>query len=444
MRSLVLLACCLPSLVGCSWSRFEDVSADTPVVLLKKPDSAIGFGVSLATARTGSNAQLLVGGGPGFANASMFDLGLADQPVLDAVDVGSCRQGDAPCAIARNTAGLGVAAIPGGVGELCYVFGVGASNLGAQGLLARCNDDTEYALTSVPDAFLNGVVLPTISQGEPGRVVLAADASVAPAVVAGAPTVTSAWFYWERSLTHQPLVPPGATRDPSYGAAVASVRLGQGRAFAVSAPEVGHVWLFRSRDGVEVELLGCLGQGRGFGRTLAAGPVVGGVDDLVIAGESSVLVISGQALGGMPAVTDAECSLSALPAGALLASFTCGQTPDVESCLDGEFGATMVVGDFDGDGDGEVAVGAPGMAARGVARAGAVLVYDAEGDRPFDLSYVKFLSSAEEGDQLGASLAAPAIEGRNVLAAGAPGNGKTALFYCSDLVPEGRRGSRCR
>jgi hypothetical protein len=103
----------------------------------------------------------------------------------------------------------------------------------------------------------------------------------------------------------------------------------------------------------------------------------------------------------------------------------------------------LAVGDLDGDGDGEVIVGAPGMTVRDNSGAGALLVYDAES--PHDVQFVdaKFISSAEQGDQLGRALATPSIDGRDIILAGAPGNGKAALFYCSALLPAGAGGSRC-
>ena len=50
---------------------------------------------------------------------------------------------------------------------------------------------------------------------------------------------------------------------------------------------------------------------------------------------------------------------------------------------------------------------------------------------------MKFLSSAEQGDQLGRSIATAGITGRDIIVAGAPGNGKAGLFCCSTLSAAG-------
>jgi hypothetical protein len=435
---------------GCSWGRFDDVSENTPIVLLHEPGTMRGgFGVALATAKLGARSQLLSGGGQGSGTAAAFEIGTGDQPALDAVDSAFCDGGpDNVCFLAAQFAGLGRARVPNGpLFDLCFVIGLGKAGSKPEdtGLLTRCADSTEYSYL-VPQRLQENFVDFSINNNQSEVVILQADRDEAPAFLASAPRGMGVWFYAPESA--DPVELPAPVEDPSYGKALAVVRVGDARVYAVGSPDSGRVWLFR-HDGTtpDATYVGCLGENPRFGRTLTAGPVDRDADDdLVIADAAQVTVISGKALGALPAAVGTACSLGGLPSGSLLASFGCGSNNEIAGCGGADFGRALAVGDLDGDGDGEVIVGAPGMKARGVDRAGAVLVYDVEvgSGAEHKLADVRFLSSAEENDELGAALATPSLGTRNIIVAGAPGGGKTALFYCSALLSGDKGGPRCQ
>jgi hypothetical protein len=355
------------------------------------------------------------------------------------------------CASISKPVGLGLAQGPGDQYEFCFISGLGASDTGT-GLLLRCLDDTQFELP-VPEVVDEEIIQTMLRNNElpQNSVMLAADRMWAPAVAAGVPSLATAFYYAPLSRNPVALDVPDGNPDASYGSAVAVLANASDdeRVIAVSAPDAGQVWLYKTEQDGNDSLgvpVGCLGGITGLGRTLASGRVdEDEFDDLLIADDKNVSVVSGQVLSQLPTSSMAACSLASLPEGGLLASFSCGSIKGVSGCGGSRFGATLAVGDLDGDGDGEVVVGAPNMTARGESNAGALIIYDAEGDEPHAFSEVLFSSSLEANDHLGATLATPNLGDRHIIAAGAPGGGKTLLFYCSELFSGSGEGSkRCR
>ncbi len=460
MRSAVLMVLLgLPSL-GCSWSRFDDVTENAPIVLLNRPkDLSNGFGTSLAAARakdpvTGKEeVTLLVGGAALASGGAEFALGTGDSPSLEARDTGHCLGADTACFFSSTPVALAQAQGPGSKIDLCFVDGAGIAS-GDQGLVVRCTNDVEYALPvpAAVDEFLDF----SIKSVQPTPFRFAADRGPNPALFATALEQTAVWYYPPLSQKFVSIPSPVGSRgrwEEGVERSLAVARVGESaRLLAVGEPKAGTVRLFTTEGSAQPSYVGCLGGTSGFGRTFAAGPIVAGDDDdeLVIADDTRVFVFDAAKLASLPPTENTDCSLGALPEGTLVTSFGCGATKNISGCDASEFGAALAVGDLDGDGDGEVVVGAPNMTVRHTERAGALIIYDVDppsATNPralHDFLDIAFLSSAEQDDQLGRSIALPDLGTHQLLVAGAPGGGKAALFYCPSFLPAELAGGRCK
>ena len=443
LPSLTLLAAFAFGTSACSWSRFDDIIDNSPVVLLDKPNSMkSGFGNTLSTATNGGQTELLVGGTPNVSGAALFDVGNQDSPGTSASDVGYCTGGDHACFLSSLTAGFANASAPDQVRPLC--FAVGSGTVVKQGLVVRCQDAHEYTLDMPPAA--QDLLAISIAKNLPHDHPMASDRTDDPLLLASLPELHLAWFYPAKNRVFSELAfPEGAqVDDPSFGQSLAVLAVEGGHVLALGVPGKSQVFLWKTDADSKASYIGCLGAIHGMGRALAAGKVDRDRnDDLVVSDDSNVHVIDGAALFELPETASSECSFSSLPPRALLDSFGCGSTSSLSGCEKSEFGAAVAVGDLDGDGDGEVIVGAPKMTVRSEENAGALLVYDAETSTAGAFVDAKFISSAESGDELGRSIVTPHLDKRDIIAAGAPGNGKAALFYCSALLAPGAAGSRC-
>lgn len=436
MRALLRLSMVLGiTLVAsaCSWTRFDDLTENSPVVLLEKPDSMNnGFGVSLATATNDGHSQLLVGGTVTTAGAALYEIGQEDAPNTKASDPNFCSGNGRPCFLSSLIAGFANAQGPDQPRPFCYAVGTGA--VVKQGLVMRCKDASEYTL-DMPQAAQDLLAMSIAQNKPPHDYPLATDRTDNPVLLASLPERRLAWFYAEKSTAFRELpLPDGLdVDDPSFGRSLAVLAVDGGRVLALGVPGKQEVLLWKTDGSAKVSYVGCLRGGPGMGKALAAGKVEADGDDLVISDDVNVQVVDGATLFGLPETTSNECVLSGMVPDALKTSFDCKTTDDASECEQAEFGAALAVGDLNGDGDGELIVGAPKMTVRGQKNAGSLLVYDMKFPWNPVLVDTKFISSAESGDELGRSIVTPHVGKRDIIAAGGPGHGKAALFYCTSL-----------
>jgi hypothetical protein len=404
------------------------VSERTPIELLERPGPLnAGYGDAVAVAAVGEQVVALVGGVPLVSRAATFELGFDERPGIQAVNDSLCETaGGRTCFFANAPAGLAKARLGADEHERCFALGLGRDE-GATGLLMRCGSlsfvypvpaPVETALTNVFGSARVPPSLHTVS-----------DRGAEPALLAASPSVGVAWFYAPLTSVPEEFPSPPAP-SASYGAALAALRIPGGFVFAIADPTAGAVWLHRS-VGAGVEPIGCLGGSEGFGRSLAAGRVdADDNDELVVATGAEVHVWSGAALADAPVLTDpASCGSEVLPAEARLAELRCEESSVARGCAEADFGAALAVADLDGNGEGEIVVGAPGMTARGKRGSGAVLVYQVGGG----LVDTRVATASDDGGRFGASLAPVPQRGRDVLLVGLPGAQKAALVYCSDV-----------
>jgi len=428
---------------ACSWSRFDDLTENSPVVLLEKPDSMNnGFGVSLATATNQGHTQVLVGGTVTTAGAALYELGQEDSPNTKTSDSNFCSGQGKPCFLSSLIAGFANAQGPDQLRSLCYAVGTGV--VVKQGLVMRCGDANEYTLDMPPAA--QELLAMSIAQNQPPQdYPLATDRTDNPVLLASLPEKRLAWLYPEKSTAFSALpVPDGLdVDDASFGRSLAVVAVDGGRVLALGVPGKAKVLLWKADASAKVSYVGCLRGDPGMGKALAAGKVQADGDDLVISDDAHVQVVDGATLFALPETTSNECVLSGLIPDALKTWWDCKTTGNPSECEQAEFGAALAVGDLDGDGDGEVIVGAPKMLVRGQKNAGSLLVYTMKFPWNPVLVDTKSISSAESGDELGRSIVTPHVGKRDIIAAGAPGHGKAALFYCTAQLPNGAGGARC-
>jgi hypothetical protein len=194
---------------ACSWGRFDDVTESSPIVMLDRPGvMSAGFGASVASATSGDETLVLVGGGFGVSSAATYRLGSGESPGIKANDLGYCNNAvSISCALGLPPAALDRVDLEGEQHELCFALGLGRTPLEGDGVVLRCNDAKLFGYP-IPASYADAARF-AIDQEQPELLTLAGDGSAEPWLLTGAPTQPIAWFYRYGSIDPVNLEIPG-------------------------------------------------------------------------------------------------------------------------------------------------------------------------------------------------------------------------------------------
>lgn len=312
----------------------------------------------------------------------------------------------------------------------CFTLGVSASDSG-QDINLWCRNGGEQ----VRAAPSTESMLPV------PQLVFGSDTGTRPGFLASWVGERRFWYFPGNGDEPSEHVAEAASASKSWGESIAVLPLGtdqySSRIVAIGARDEGEVWIYRSEFPYPGELkrVACLGPLRGLGRKLIAGDLDGDlVGDLLVVDDTHVTAFSGKVLAVLGPQAETSCDIEALPAGAIIASVSCASGDLTSGCEDADFGASVVIADLDGDDDGEIVVGAPGMNVLEDASVGAVLIYDAEGDDPNALTEQLVLTDLEPDARFGAGIGVAKGRNSDHLLVGAPGFGRLGIAPCFEMT----------
>lgn len=317
-----------------------------------------------------------------------------------------------------------------GQSDACFVLGVSKLESG-QVVNLWCRDAGERTREAPPTE--STLFVP--------QLVFGSDTGTRPGFIASWAGERRFWYFPGNGDAASEHVAEVASASKSWGESIAVLPLGSdqysSRLVAIGARDEGEVWLYRSEfpEPAQLKRVGCLGAYPGFGRKLVAGDLdADGVGDLLVLDDTHVTAFSGHVLSVLGPQTDPSCDLEALPAGAVMASVSCASGGVTSGCARADFGAAVVIADLDGDGDGEIVVGAPGMDVYDNRSVGAVLIYDVEGDDPNALTEQLVVTDLEPDARFGAGIGVASGRNSDHLVVGAPGYGRIAVASCFQMT----------
>jgi len=421
--------------IGCTWTRFDDVTDNPPVERFETPSSTSNLGLSIATYSGAIGTKLVASANERIA---LYDLGTGTNPSTTATSSQSCA-GDNSCILARNLAAVKSEALTDNTG--CVAYGMGtvteSSGTASGKIWLYCEDAARHSL-DLPPKMQSWLASTSLTHQSTFLVASPRDWTTA-ALVAASPDASLAWFYPGSTATaiELPALPDGKY----VGRALAVIPHDSSYTIAASSQTTNEVYVFEVDATGTPSLTGCLAGPEQFGRLLSSGKFTVGssATSLLVADAWTIYAID-VSPSALPAPSATPTCIDVAATNAVKAS--CASIGNVDGCGSQPFAASIAAANLDGIDIDELVVGAPETNVRGESAAGAVFVYARDGNE-FKVTDGLFVSSATSGDRLGTSVAAAPAAGIDRIVAGAPGDNSVMEFFCNSRVPAGAKAARC-
>ena len=420
--------------IGCTWTRFDDVTDNPPVERFETPSSTSNLGLSIATYSGAIGTKLVASANERIA---LYDLGTGTNPSTTATSSQSC-DGDNSCVLARSLAAVKSEALTGNAG--CVAYGMGtvteSSGTASGKIWLHCEDSARHSL-DLPPKMQSWLTTTSLTHQSTFLVASPRTMNTA-ALVAASPDASLAWFYPGSSATaiELPALPDGKY----VGRARAVIPHDASYTIAASSQTTNEVYLFEVDATGTPSLTGCLAGPEQFGRLLSSGMFDVGlsVTSLLVADAKTIYAIDISS-SALPAANATPTCIDVAATNAVMAS--CASVGNVNGCGTQPFAASIAAANLDGLDIDELVVGVPDANVRGESSAGAVFVYARDGNE-FKVTDGLFVSSATSGDRLGMSVAAAPAAGIDRIVAGAPGDNSVMEFFCNSRVPADAKAAR--